>query len=155
MASIATNRRAYHDYEINRSDILTVGIVLTGSEVKAIRDGHINIGESYVSADNGELFLVNAHIDVPLGTNMGNIVKAHEPRRRRKLLARSREIARIAERVNKERLTCIALEVFRSKGLIKLNIVVAKGKNNVDKRQDLKERDWKKEQGRLLRAKGW
>lgn len=146
----ADNRRARFDYEIG--DKLEAGIMLTGTEVKALRDGKATIAESYVGVDRaGELYLYNANIPEYLQANRFN----HEPRRPRKLLVKLRELARLSQAVERKGMTIVPLKIyFNAKGRAKIEIALARGKNVADKRQTEKARDWKKEQGRLMRDRG-
>ena len=133
---IAENRRARFDYFIE-SD-LEVGIMLTGSEVKSLRIGQSNIAESYASVENGELWLINAHI-----ASLSNAgVFGHEERRRRKLLVSKRELSRLWQAIGRQGMTLVPLVMyFNHRGLVKLKIGVAKGKNVSDKRQTSAKRD--------------
>ena len=145
----ADNRRARYNYEIG--EIFEAGIALTGTEVKALRTGKATIAESYVSAEKGEIYLINATIPEYLQANRFN----HEPRRPRKLLLRLREIAKLTQSVEREGMTIVPLKVFfNDKGRAKVEIAVARGKNLHDKRETEKKRDWSKEKGRLLRERG-
>lgn len=143
----ADNRRARFDYEIG--DTLEAGIMLTGTEVKSLRTGKATIAESYVGVDrNGELYLYNANIPEYLQANRFN----HEPRRPRKLLAKAREIAKFSQGVERQGMTIVPLKIyFNAKGRAKIEIALGRGKKLHDKRETEKARDWKKEQGRLLR----
>jgi SsrA-binding protein len=146
---IADNRRARFDFEL--SDPLEVGIMLTGTEVKSLRASKATIAESYVQVKNGELWWINAHI---AEYNEGNRFN-HEPRRIRKLLAHSREIARLAQGVEREGLTIVPLKLyFNDRGRAKLQIALAKGKKVHDKRETEKKRDWQRDKARLMREKG-
>ena len=146
---IADNRRARFDFEI--MDKLEVGVMLTGTEVKSLRDSKATIAESYVQVKNGELWWVNAHIPE---YNQGNRFN-HEPRRIRKLLAHGREIARLGQAVDREGLTIVPLKIyFNERGRVKLEIATAKGKKVHDKRQTEKKRDWQRDKARLMREKG-
>jgi len=146
---IADNRRARFDFEI--MDNLEVGVMLTGTEVKSLRDSKATIAESYVQVKNGELWWVNAHIPE---YNQGNRFN-HEPRRVRKLLAHAREIARLGQAVDREGLTIVPLKIyFNERGRVKLEIATAKGKKVHDKRQTEKKRDWQRDKARLMREKG-
>ncbi len=147
---VADNRRARFDYEIG--DALEAGIMLTGTEVKALRSGKATIAESYVGLDrSGELYLFNANIPEYLQANRFN----HEPRRPRKLLVKLREVARLSQAVERKGMTIVPLKIyFNEKGRAKIQIALGRGKNVADKRQTEKARDWKKEQGRLLRERG-
>lgn len=142
---IAENRRARYDYAIE--DDLEVGIVLHGSEVKSLRVGQSNIAESYASVEAGELWLTNAYI-APYDRAMFS----HEERRRRKLLASRREVARLWNATQRDGMTLVPLVMyFNHKGRVKLKIGIAKGKKNHDKRATEAKRDWGRQKQRLLR----
>lgn len=146
---VAQNRRARFDFEIIED--VEVGIVLTGSEVKSIRDGKVSIMESYAGPMEGELYLFNANILEYKQAGPFN----HEPKRPRKLLLKRRELNKYLNAVTKKGLTIVPLVMyFNHKGLIKLKIALGRGKKTVDKRESIKERDWKRDKSRLLRAKG-
>lgn len=147
---VADNRRARYEFEIG--DTLEAGISLTGTEVKSLRTGKATIAESYVGVSRrGDVELVNANIPEYLQANRFN----HEPRRPRKLLLKAREIARLAQGVEREGMTIVPLKLyFNEKGRAKLEIALAKGKKLHDKRETEKKRDWNREKARLLRDKG-
>lgn len=148
---VAENRRARFDYAIQ--DDLEVGIMLTGSEVKSLRTGNANIAESYASVEDGELWLINAYI--PPYNQVKNREFAHEERRRRKLLAHQKQIARMWQAIGRQGMTLVPLTLyFNDKGVAKLKLGLAKGKKLTDKRETEKARDWAREKGRLLREKG-
>jgi len=143
---IAENRRARFDYFIE-SDI-EVGIVLTGSEVKALRTGQSNIADSYASVENGELWLINSYIAAYKQAG----VFGHEERRHRKLLVNRRELARLWQAVGREGMTLVPLVMyFNHKGRVKLKLGIAKGKKAHDKRATEAKRDWGREKQRLLK----
>jgi SsrA-binding protein len=145
----ADNRKARYNFEI--VDAIEAGLVLTGTEVKALRGGKATIAESYATIENGELVLVNSYIPEYLQANRFN----HEPKRPRKMLASKKQIARFAQAIEREGMTLIPLKVyFNDKGRAKIEIAIARGKKLHDKRETEKERDWKREQGRLLRDRG-
>ena len=147
--SVSENRRARYNYEIG--DVYEAGLVLTGTEVKSLRTGKATIAESYASAEKGELFLINATIPAYGQGNRFN----HEPKRPRKLLMKSREIARLAQGVEREGMTIVPLKVyFNARGRAKLQLALGRGKKLHDKRETEKQRDWNREKGRLLRDKG-
>ncbi|MBX3571196.1 MAG: SsrA-binding protein SmpB [Mesorhizobium sp.] len=147
--TVAENRKARFSYEV--LDTLETGLVLSGTEVKSLRQGQANIQESYASVEGGELWLINSYLPEYLQANRFN----HEPRRRRKLLTSKRERARLAQSVEREGMTLVPLKIyFNDKGRAKLLLAVARGKKLHDKRQTEKERDWNREKGRLLRDKG-
>jgi SsrA-binding protein len=129
---VCRNRRARHDYEI--LDTLDCGIVLTGSEVKSIRDNRISIEEAYARIEGGEVWLLNADIAVYPQANVMN----HDPRRPRKLLLKRREIRKFAEDADHQGQTLVPLEVFFKRGIVKVTLAVAKGRKQHDKREKLK-----------------
>lgn len=141
--TVADNRRARFDYEI--VETIQAGIVLTGTEVKSLRDNKVTIGESYASVEDGELWLINSHIPEFLQANRFN----HEPRRRRKLLVKRREIDRLLRSVSREGMTIVPLKLYFEKGRAKLDIAVARGRKNHDKRQAIKDRDWQRSKARI------
>ena len=146
---VAENRRARFDYLIEET--LEAGIQLLGTEVKALRAGRANIAESYASVEHGELYLINAHIPEYAPASQFN----HEPRRRRKLLVRQRELSKLRSAVEREGRTLAPLKLyFNERGIAKLEIALARGKKAHDKREATKDRDWKRQQARLLRDKG-
>ena len=150
LKSVADNRRARYDYEIG--EVYEAGLMLTGTEVKSLRTGKATIAESYVDVDrNGEVYLINANIPEYLQANRFN----HDPRRPRKLLLKSREIAKLAQGVERQGMTIVPLKIyFNDRGRAKIEIAVARGKKLHDKRESEKQRDWGREKSRLLREKG-
>ena len=146
---IAENRRAKFDYFLE--DYTEAGIQLLGTEIKALRDGRANIAESYAAVEGREIVLINADIPPYKQANRFN----HEPRRPRKLLLHKREIDKFAAATKREGATVVALKVyFNERGRAKVLLGLARGKKQHDKRASIKERDWKREQGRLLRDRG-
>jgi len=146
---VADNRRARYNYEIG--DVFEAGLVLTGTEVKSLRSGKATIAESYASAERGELFLINATIPEYGHGNRFN----HEPKRPRKLLMKAREIAKLAQGIEREGMTLIPLRVyFNDRGRAKLTLAIGRGKKLHDKRETEKQRDWNREKSRLMRDKG-
>jgi SsrA-binding protein len=146
---ISDNRRARFDYEILQT--FESGIELKGSEVKSLRTGHTNLAEAYAAMKQGELWLINSNIPEYREANRFN----HEPKRPRKLLLHHREIDKLSNGVLKEHLTIIPLKMFfNSRGRVKVDIALARGKKLHDKRETLKERSWDRERARLLRDKG-
>ena len=146
---IAENRRARFDYFLE--DSLEAGLVLTGSEVKSLRLGRANIAESYAAVQGREIELVNAYIPESPGANRFN----HEPRRIRKVLLHRRQIDKLIAAVQREGRTIIPVKLyFDDKGRAKLELALAKGKKAHDKRATEAERDWKRDQARLLRDRG-
>ena len=146
---VAENRKARYNYEI--IDTYEAGLVLTGTEVKSLREGKANIAESYASAENGEIWLINAHLPEYLQANRFN----HETRRRRKLLLSRREMHRLQVAINREGMTLVPLKIyFNDRGRAKLELALAKGKKLHDKRETEKERDWNRQKSRILRDRG-
>ena len=146
---VAENRRARFDYFVD--DRMEAGIALTGTEVKALRQGEGSIAESYATINDEEVWLINSHIPEYSHGNRQN----HEPRRQRKLLLKGREIAKLHGAVTRQGLTLVPLSIyFNSSGKAKVELALARGKKVHDKRDTIKERDWKREQGRLLRSRG-
>ena len=143
---IAENRRARFDYLIE--DTIEAGLVLTGTEVKSLRLGKANIAESYASAENGGIWLINSYIAEYDPASRFN----HETKRPRKLLLRGKEINKLIGLTQREGRTLIPLKMyFNDKGIAKLEVAIAKGKKAHDKREATKDREWKIEQGRLLK----
>jgi len=146
---VAENRRARFDYIIE--DRYEAGIALTGTEVKSLRFGEGSIAESYAEVSDEEVWLVNANIPEFSHGNRFN----HDPKRRRKLLLHQREIARLHGAVARQGMTLVPLSIyFNSRGRAKVELALAKGRKVHDKREYEKEKDWKREQGRLLRERG-
>lgn len=146
--SIVENRKAFHDYFVEER--YEAGIALEGWEVKAIRAGRANIGEAYVMVRGAELYLIGANI-APLPT-----VSTHftpDPTRTRKLLLHGEEIRRLIGKVEQRGYSLIPLNLHYAKGRIKLEIALAKGKLQHDKRADKREKDWQREKQRLLRSR--
>ncbi|HBF61511.1 MAG: SsrA-binding protein SmpB [Methyloceanibacter sp.] len=146
---VAENRRARYNYEIE--DTIEAGIILTGSEVKSLRVGKANIAESYASNEDGELYLINAHIDeYPGAARFG-----HEPTRHRKLLLHRKEMARLLEAVQRQGMALVPLRLyFNARGIAKLLLGLGRGKKIHDKRETEKKRDWDRQKSRLMREKG-
>ncbi len=146
---IAENRRARYDYFID--DVVEAGLMLTGTEVKSLRNGRANIAESYAAVEGDEIVLINADIPPYTQANRFN----HEPRRPRKLLLHRKQIDKLMGAVQRDGRTLIPTKLYwNEKGLAKLEIGLAKGKKLHDKRATEANRDWKREQGRLMRDKG-
>jgi SsrA-binding protein len=146
---IADNRRARFDYFLD--DTVEAGLSLTGTEVKALREGRANIAESYAAIEANEIVLVNAHIPEYGPANRFN----HAPRRPRKLLLHRKEIDKLMGAVQREGRTLIPIRLyFNDRGRVKLELALARGKKVHDKRATEADRDWKREQGRLMRDRG-
>jgi SsrA-binding protein len=146
---VAENRKARRNYFIEED--LEAGVVLEGSEVKSLRQGGANIAESYASVEGGELWLINSYV-APF-----NQAKTfgHEERRRRKLLVNRRELAKLAQGVQRDGMTIVPLELyFNPRGIAKLKLGLAKGKKMADKRETEKQRDWQRQKARLLKERG-
>ncbi len=146
---VAENRRARFDYFVE--DRFEAGIALTGTEVKSLRHGEGSIAEAYATVQGEEVWLINSHIPEYSHGNRQN----HEPRRPRKLLLKNREIGKLHGAIARQGLTLVPLSVyFNGAGRAKIEIALARGKKVHDKRETVKERDWKREQGRLMRSRG-
>ena len=146
--SIAQNKKAFHDYFVEQK--FETGIVLEGWEVKAIRAGRVQLKEAYVIIRNGEIFLIGCHISPLLS------VSTHfqpDPVRTRKLLLHTEEINRLIGSVERAGYTLLPLDMHYTRGRIKLEVGLAKGKKQHDKRQAEKERDWQREKQRLLKVR--
>ena len=146
--SIAENRKAFHDYFIE--DKYEAGIVLEGWEVKAVREGRVQLKEAYVIIQRGELYLIGCHV-TPLGSASTHV--RPDAIRTRKLLLHSEEIAKLIGKVERSGYTLVPLDLHYTRGLIKAQIGLAKGKKQYDKREAEKERDWEREKGRIMRAR--
>jgi SsrA-binding protein len=144
---VATNRKARHDYLID--DVYEAGIVLTGTEVKALRAGRASLADGYATISNGEAWLEAVHIPEYSQGTWNN----HAPRRRRKLLLHRDEIRRILLDTRESGLTLIPLQLYFLNGRAKIELAVAKGKKNYDKRQALRERQDKRESDRAMSAR--
>tara|TARA_B100000959_G_scaffold286130_1_gene363463 strand:- start:3785 stop:4255 length:471 start_codon:yes stop_codon:yes gene_type:complete len=142
---ISLNRKAKFNYFFK--EFYEAGISLKGSEVKSLRSGKVNISESYAYDHNGELFLVNSHIPSYKESSYND----HEPNRNRKLLLNKKEINKLIGRINREGFTLIPTKLYFKKGKAKVEIAVAKGKKQYDKRQTKKQRDWNREKARYFR----
>ncbi|KXW56613.1 SsrA-binding protein SmpB [Ferrovum sp. PN-J185] len=144
--SIIDNRKAFHDYFIE--DRFEAGIVLEGWEVKAIRAGRAQIKEAYITVLNGELWLLGSHIS-PLQTASTHVKP--DPTRTRKLLLHGNEIAKLIGQVERAGYTLVPLNMHYAKGRIKVEIGLAKGKKQYDKREAEKQKDWQRERQRILK----
>ena len=144
--SIVQNKKAFHDYFIEER--YEAGIALHGWEVKAIREGRVQLKEAYVIVTGGELFLIGSHVSA-LPTASKHIEP--DPTRTRKLLLNASEISRLIGAVERSGYTLVPLDMHYTRGRVKLEIGLAKGKKQHDKREAEKDRDWKREQQRLLR----
>lgn len=146
--AIVQNKKAQHDYFIEER--YESGLVLEGWEVKAIRAGHVQLGEAYVVIRNGELFLLNGHIS-PLPTASTHIKP--DPTRTRKLLMHANEIRKLIGKVERAGYALVPLDLHYSKGRVKLEIGLAKGKRQFEKRASEADKDWKRQQNRLLKSR--
>ena len=145
--TIAFNKRASFQYEIKEK--LQAGIVLLGSEVKSLREGHCHLKDSYIAFIKQEAFLQKSYI----GPYKKAIEGGHDPERKRKLLLNKRELSRIRGLVEQKKRTCIPTEIYFQKGLVKLDIALAIGKSQFDKRQSLKKKQAKRQMERALKQK--
>ena len=136
---ISNNRKARFNYFFK--EFYEAGIVLNGSEVKSLRNGKVNISESYAFDEKGEIFLINSHIPSYKESSYNN----HNPIRKRKLLFNKKEINKLIGRITREGFTLIPTKLYFKKGKAKVEIAVAKGKKQYDKRQVKKKRDWNRE----------
>lgn len=143
---VASNRKARHDYEL--SDSYEAGIVLVGTEIKSIREGRVNLRDSYVEPRHGELWLINCHIAA-----YEQARENHEPRRPRKLLLHRREIDRIITRVTERGYTMVPTMMYLKHGLAKVEVALARGKRQYDKRAALREKQSKRDIDRALRRR--
>jgi SsrA-binding protein len=144
---VTENRKARHDYFIEET--YEAGIVLTGTEVKSLRAGRVNLKDSYAQVENGEMFLFNMHISPYEQGNRFNV----DPVRPRKLLLHKREINSLFGKVKQQGLTLVPLKVYFKKGRAKVELALAKGKKVYDKRRAMAERDAQREMARALREK--
>jgi SsrA-binding protein len=144
---ITLNRKARQNYEIIES--LEAGMVLTGTEVKSLREGRMNLMDSYARVQNGEVFLVNAHISPYSHGNVQN----HDPLRDRKLLLHKDEIKRLTGKTEVKGLTLVPLKVYFSRGRVKLQLALARGKRQYDKRETIKRREAEIEMKRALKQR--
>mgnify|MGYP000869381452 FL=1 len=146
--SITVNKKAFHDYFVEEK--FEAGIALQGWEVKAIRAGRMNIKESYVIIKSGEIYLIGMHI-TPLATASTHVVA--DPTRTRKLLLHRREIMKLIGKVERAGYALVPIDLHFTRGRIKLEIGLAKGKKMHDKRQDEHEKDWKREAQRAMKER--
>ena len=144
---IADNRRARHDYHL--LERFEAGMQLTGTEVKSLRDGRVTLGQAYADLRDGELWLVGAHIDEYAQGNVAN----HEPDRERKLLLHRREIDSLVGAVQQRGLTLVPTRLYFKNGRAKLELALARGKEQRDKRRDIAKRDAQREMERALRRR--
>ena len=145
---ISQNRKARHDWSV--LDTYEAGIALTGTEVKSLRQGKAQLVDGFATVDDGEVWLRNVHIPEYTEGTWTN----HEPRRSRKLLLHKHEILRLVGKIKESGLSLVPMSLYFSDGKAKVELALARGKKAHDKRETIKERDWKREQGRLLRQHG-
>ena len=142
---ICLNRKASFNYYLQ--DLIEAGIVLKGSEIKSVREGKVNIADSYAVEKNGEIILINSHISQYKHSNTLN----HDPISERKLLLNKREINKLIGKIQKEGLTIVPTKMYFKNGKAKIQIAIAKGKKRFDKRETKKNRDWNRDKARYLR----
>ena len=142
---ITINRKASFNYFFK--DTIEAGIVLKGSEIKSVRSGKINIAESYAVEKDGEIYLVNSHIPIYKQASFSN----HNPYSERKLLLNRKEINKIIGKINEDGFSLVPTKMYFKKGKAKIEIAIAKGKKNFDKRQTKKTRDWNRDKARYFR----
>jgi SsrA-binding protein len=146
--TVSTNRKAYHDFHIEET--FETGLVLSGTEVKSLREGKASLKDSYAKIKNGELFLVNAHISPYSAGNIWN----HEPKRDRKLLMHKREIHKLLGKVKEKGFTLVPLSIyFSQRNKAKIELALAKGKATYDKREAIKRKDERRINERELRIR--
>lgn len=148
LKTVTVNRKAYHDYHIE--DRFEAGLVLTGTEIKSIRAGRVNLRDAFARAENGELWLLGAHIGPHPGGNRYN----HEPKRPRKLLLHRREIAGLTSKLAEKGLTLVPLKIYIKDSIAKVEIALAKGKKLYDKRESIARRDSDREIRRVVKKRG-
>ncbi len=147
--TVAENRRARFDFEIDT--VYEAGLALTGTEVKSLRGGEGSIAESYAEVKDGQVWLINSNVPEFSHGNRFN----HEPKRPRKLLLHEREINKMHGAVMRQGMTLVPLSIyFNERGRAKIEIAIAKGRKAHDKREHIKEQDWKREAARLLKDRG-
>lgn len=147
---VAQNRRARRDYNI--VETLEAGLQLTGTEVKSLRAGRASLNEAFAGEKHGEMFLFNAHIPVYEGASR---IFNHEPIRDRKLLLHKKQMAHLIGAQKQKGMALVPLKIyFNPRGMAKLELALGEGKRSFDKRETVKQRDWDRQKGRLLRDKG-
>jgi len=143
--TVATNRKAYHNYHIG--DSVEAGIALTGTEIKSIRNGRVSLGDAYVRPEGGELWLLNAHIArYEAGSYM-----SHEPKRPRKLLLHRKQIDNLTSQIAEKGLTLVPLKIYIKDSIAKVEVALAKGKKLYDKREAITRREIERELGRATK----
>src|SRR5689334_19865933 len=147
--TVAQNRKARHDYAIE--DTIEAGIVLTGSEVKSLRKGRCTLTDAFAQPGSDGLYIVNLHIPPYEGASHFQ----HEETRKRKLLLHKKEIDRLSAAVQRKGMTLVPLSLFfNNRGIAKVSLGLGKGKTHIDRRDDIKKREWQREQSRVMRARG-
>ena len=144
--TVATNRKAYHNYHIG--DSVEAGIVLSGSEIKSIRNGRVSLSDAYVKPEAGELWLLNAHI----ARYEASSYLSHEPRQPRKLLLHRGQITFLTSELLEKRLTLVPLKIYIKGNITKVEIALAKGKKLYDKRESIIRRETERELGRAIKG---
>ena len=144
--TVTTNRKAYHNYHVGES--VEAGIALTGTEIKSIRAGRVNLSDAYVRPEGGELWLLNAHI----ARYQDSSYLSHEPTRPRKLLLHRKEINTLASKVQERGLTLVPLKLYLKDRLAKVEVALAKGKKTYDKREAISRRDMEREIDRAFKG---
>ena len=148
--TVAVNRRARYDYAIEET--IEAGVVLSGTEVKSLRTGTVSLSDAYAGPKGGELYIFNVHI--PEYPNAPAKFQ-HEPKRPRKLLVHRKELAHLIGSVKRDGVTLVPMSLyFNSRGILKLSLGLGKGKKSIDKRDTIKDRDWQRKKGRLMRDLG-
>ena len=146
--TVATNRKAYHNYIIQ--DNMEAGIALTGSEIKSIRAGRISLSDAYVRPENGELWLLNAHI----ARYESSSYMSHEPKRPRKLLLHRKQINNLASQVHQKGFTLVPTRVYIKDSIAKVEVALGRGKKLYDKRESIARREVDREIGRAIKRRG-
>jgi SsrA-binding protein len=147
--TVVTNRKAYHNYHLSES--VEAGVVLTGTEIKSIRAGRVNLGDAYVRPEGGELWLLNAHI---ARYEAGSYL-SHEPTRPRKLLLHRKQINSLTSQVSEKGFALVPLKIYIKDRLAKVEIALARGKKQYDKRESIARRDIEREIGRVMKNQKW
>jgi SsrA-binding protein len=145
--AVATNRKAYHDYHLQ--DSIEVGIALTGTEIKSIRAGRVNLRDAYVRPEGGELWLLNSHI----ARYAPGSYLSHEPTRARKLLLHRKQIENLTSKTQEKGLTLVPLKLYLKDNIAKVEVALAKGKKIYDKREAIMRRETEREISRLTKSK--
>jgi SsrA-binding protein len=144
--TVATNRKAYHNYHIG--DSVEAGIVLTGSEIKSVREGRVSLGDAYVRPERGELWLINAHV----ARYEASSYLSHEPKRPRKLLLHRKEINNLTSKVSEKGLTLVPTRLYIKGSIAKVEVALAKGKKLYDKREAISRREVERELARAAKS---